>query len=1421
MIKFKYSKLALAVAIYLSSVSTFAEIQSATTNTTIKRINKIEIINISKPNSQGLSHNTYNKFNVEKQGAVLNNALRNGRSELAGTLNKNPHLTNQAASVILNEVVSKNPSTLLGKQEVFGQQADYVLANPNGITCDNCGFINTPRASLIVGKPTISSNDLSYNVSSENALRVSGQVNNKGVDHIDLIAPQVSISSNIDGSKNINVVLGKNNVSLDKDGNTYIDPLSNKGRILDGKIMGSMHAGRIRIHSTDSRAKVNLEAAKLTATETAISAGNIDIRGKITREHNYTNYDRRDKNRVRSVGSVDTSQEKYDTTVIKSDNIAISAKHSNMISGTEIVGKNVVITGDNVRFGKQITKKVHNTVHNQSKGLWIRNEKDFSTEQAVHRTTINANNVKLVSTTNDISGEGLKVNAQNLGIYGQSGIHFSGVIETNTYAADSDFKRESWRLKTGRSHQNAVDQNYLSSEFNIINQVILGSNKDIILSGTKFAVDGDMIVKTPGKVLFNSEQSKHTYNIDDYHRFWGGLAGSKTVGLARNESVSNGSDITVRNNLHIEANKGAKIIGSRVIAQKNGYVIAEQGRLSIDSSYSYLTESQSLRQGRVFNITKLRQNNYVNSSTPNGSTLVSDSNLYLKANKNISIRGSKIESAGLLDISALSGINITGTKNYTFAHINDISVGINGHIEKPTFSIDKTQTAKILFQSIVKKEPIKSIAEKVKDQVKASAQAGLALTIHSGNENKMTITHARSNVIGNNVTVTTKNLVVAGSSLSANNNLNVTANTITTKALNDSVTSRKNNTNATIGLTVNVDQSSITGKVGLGVHHKTTDSRSETASISKLHANNDVNLRANIINHQGTKITSGNNVNQDAIYIQNGVAATNHSENTIGADINISSSAGINKSKVFNSSVDIVASGSNSQKNTIKSTTTTLIVKNNINSNSHILNDQGTSYTAGNNVSLSSKHHNLLATTNISNTKDINAGANANIAVSTSDFNKFNTSVGVGIKYQQNQTNESIEKNATIVANNVGINTSTLNAQANINAAKAIVINADTIANFGQSNQHNSQQGGGFSTNVGVGALIIPEANVALPSIDVNVSANGHRTVSQIGIENSMTSKNITISSPNINLQGTNIITTNSATITASKLNFESVKNSSNNLKVDTAVGVSVGAGATNSGFNAKLDVKKGNESSTNTIKLNANNLTINADQAKLSGISSESNNLSLHTNNLELKAVENTKKQTDVGVGLSLNGNNVLGNWIPNSGSANLDVNVTRNKTFTETMLSSKNAHLVSDNTKIVGSQITANKATGKIKNITEETVINSINEVSVSTSASGSGKITPYSKQNFKETIKKDLKNGTIAGVKANAKLKISVNEKKYSAGQGLSVREKKLRIERRRAYKQYIAHHKQVNFSSHINTNGKESLKIAREYIKHKRM
>jgi filamentous hemagglutinin family protein len=113
--------------------------------------NGVPVVNIVAPNAGGVSHNKYSDYNVGAQGLVLNNSASAGISVLAGSIWANPKLGGRPARVILNEVTGTSPSLLAGLTEVFGSKADVIVANPLGVTCKGCGFLNTGRITLTTG----------------------------------------------------------------------------------------------------------------------------------------------------------------------------------------------------------------------------------------------------------------------------------------------------------------------------------------------------------------------------------------------------------------------------------------------------------------------------------------------------------------------------------------------------------------------------------------------------------------------------------------------------------------------------------------------------------------------------------------------------------------------------------------------------------------------------------------------------------------------------------------------------------------------------------------------------------------------------------------------------------------------------------------------------------------------------------------------------------------------------------------------------------------------------------------------------------------------------------------------------------------------------------------------------------------------
>ncbi|EJR8405861.1 hemagglutinin repeat-containing protein [Escherichia coli] len=211
-------------------------------------------VNIQTPSAGGVSHNTYSQFDVGNKGVILNNAHNNVQTQLGGMVAGNPWLAKGEARIILNEVNSRNPSQLNGFVEVAGKKAQVVIANPAGISCDGCGFINANRATLTTGQPQMKNGSLTGFSVERGEIQITGKgMDASRTDYTDIIARSVKINAGI-WAQDLKVTTGRNNVDI-AHGQTEkkaADASSQPQVALDVSSLGGMYAGKIRLVGTET-----------------------------------------------------------------------------------------------------------------------------------------------------------------------------------------------------------------------------------------------------------------------------------------------------------------------------------------------------------------------------------------------------------------------------------------------------------------------------------------------------------------------------------------------------------------------------------------------------------------------------------------------------------------------------------------------------------------------------------------------------------------------------------------------------------------------------------------------------------------------------------------------------------------------------------------------------------------------------------------------------------------------------------------------------------------------------------------------------------------------------------------------------------------------------------------------------------------
>ncbi|MDR9740674.1 hemagglutinin repeat-containing protein [Proteus terrae] len=220
--------------------------------TVLQTSNGLAQVNIQQPNQHGVSRNQFTQFDVDNKGAILNNSLQDTQTQLAGMITGNPWLVNGEAKVILNEINSQNPSQLNGFIEVAGQRAEIIIANPAGISCQGCGFINAVNTTLVAGNALTQDGAITGYEINNGKIVISGNgLNDTASDYTRILARAVEVNSRLQANK-LEITTGKN--ILDNEGNIVNqDDKAEKQTdyAIDVALVGGMYANKIKLVGTE------------------------------------------------------------------------------------------------------------------------------------------------------------------------------------------------------------------------------------------------------------------------------------------------------------------------------------------------------------------------------------------------------------------------------------------------------------------------------------------------------------------------------------------------------------------------------------------------------------------------------------------------------------------------------------------------------------------------------------------------------------------------------------------------------------------------------------------------------------------------------------------------------------------------------------------------------------------------------------------------------------------------------------------------------------------------------------------------------------------------------------------------------------------------------------------------------------------
>ena len=641
-----------------------------------KAANGVPLVNIEAPDKNGTSHNVYKDFNVDKKGAILNNAKDLTNSQLGGLIYGNPNLQNSnEASTIINEVSGVNRSRIEGYQEIAGKKANYILANPNGIYINGAGFINTGNVTLTTG----SGNNLLN--PKKGTIEVAGKgLDLRNINKAELVARVAELSAPIYGGEEVNLKLGSQGKA-------------NKPEYaLDARALGSIYAGRINIIVNEDGVGVKTQAPMYaTKGDVVISSkGKVYLKDTQAKGNiNISSTETEIGKKLLAENTIDIKSGKTTNSgqIQANNNITISGNvdSSNLIS----TNKDITISGNLTNSGEVSTKNLStNNLDNKGNITVINNvnsELITNNGKLLVGDTINSQNLTNTST---VQGKTLDIKSK----VNSSGKIISDNISTKDISNNGNISSKTITTQeltnTGEIISNNLSSNNINNSKNIfVNgnlKIVNNLNNSGIIEGLELNTSS---IENTGNITIqnkltsqNLNNKKNTANVNagflDVQNKISSVGNIKAITLKTNNLDNSGTVLTNSLTTTENINKGsitAKNISSQNVVN-SGSVISDNITVAKN-----ITNTNSIFANEKISADKISNSNKLVAKNTEVTTITNDGNIIVKENlktKDIT-NSNSIKVGGNLNVDNLKNSKTLIAKNITIEKSLD---NINGKI---------------------------------------------------------------------------------------------------------------------------------------------------------------------------------------------------------------------------------------------------------------------------------------------------------------------------------------------------------------------------------------------------------------------------------------------------------------------------------------------------------------------------------------------------------------------------------------------------------------------------------------------------------------------------------------------------------------------------------------------------------------------